>query len=96
MEKPMKNIFLTAAIISITSTFAFAQQTTQPAQSQTQGPVGSASSFTEMRAQDQLATVGYTNISALTLDAGKVWRGTATKNGKVVKVGVDGLGKIID
>ncbi|MFY8105347.1 MAG: PepSY domain-containing protein [Elstera sp.] len=92
----MKKIFLAAAIVSITSTFAFAQQTTQPSQSQTQGPAASASSFTEMRAQDRLATLGYTNISALTVDAGNVWRGTATKNGKVVKVGVDSLGNIIE
>ena len=58
-------------------------------------PVAGANSFTESEARSRLAAYGYTNIAGLRKDAQSIWRGTATKNGRSVKVALDYQGNIV-
>ena len=54
-----------------------------------------ANSFTHDQAQDRLAKAGYV-VSSLTKDKHGVWRGSATKSGKTVNVGLDFKGNITE
>jgi len=74
----------------VTSLPAFAQ--TQPAQ--TASPQPGANSFTEGEAKSRLEKAGYSNVDGLKKDDQGIWRGTASKNGKAVKVGLDYKGNI--
>ncbi|MBV9754509.1 MAG: hypothetical protein JO188_18455 [Hyphomicrobiales bacterium] len=56
---------------------------------QTASPQLGANSFTEGEAKSRLEKAGYSDVSGLTKDAQGVWRGTASKNGKSLKVGLD-------
>ena len=56
-------------------------------------PAEGANSFTEEQARKRLAKAGYT-VSSLTKDDNGVWRGTATKGGKSVQVGLDYKGNV--
>jgi hypothetical protein len=58
-------------------------------------PLEGANSFTEGQAQDRVTAAGYGDVSALTKDDMGIWRGTATKDGKSVKVAVDYKGNVV-
>lgn len=106
----MKTLLLTAAVLSMGSAVAWAQQaptpvmppannppavTTQPAP--TPGaPVPGANSFTEEQARERIADAGYTDVGPLTQDDNGVWRGTASKAGMAVNVGVDYQGNVVE
>jgi putative membrane protein len=53
-----------------------------------------ANSFTEGQTRDRLTAAGYTSVQALAKDDKGIWRGTATKDGKSVSVGLDYKGNI--
>jgi putative membrane protein len=53
-----------------------------------------ANSFTEGQAKSRLEGAGLTKVSELKKDDQGVWRGTAMRNGKPVKVGFDYKGNI--
>ncbi len=57
-------------------------------------PAAGANSFTEGQARGRIAKAGYANVSALAKDKDGVWRGTATKAGKTVNVGLDFKGNV--
>lgn len=54
-----------------------------------------ANSFTEDQARRRLADMGYANVTNLTKDKSGVWRGTATKGGAQVQVGLDYKGNVV-
>jgi protein CpxP len=56
--------------------------------------VKGANSFTEGQARTRLEHNGYSQVSGLTKGNDGIWRGTATKNGSPVHVGVDFKGDI--
>lgn len=56
-------------------------------------PAEGANSFTENQAKERLAKAGYT-VTTLAKDDNGVWRGTATKGGKSVNVGLDYKGNV--
>lgn len=58
-------------------------------------PLEGANSFTEGQAQDRALAAGYADISALTKDDKGIWRGTAMKDGKSVRVAVDYKGNVV-
>lgn len=58
-------------------------------------PVAGANSFTEEQAKARIEAQGYTNVSNLTKDAESIWRGSATKDGKSVRVAVDFKGNVV-
>jgi hypothetical protein len=58
-------------------------------------PLEGANSFTEGQAQDWAVAAGLADVSALTKDDKGIWRGTATKDGKSVKVAVDYKGNVV-
>jgi hypothetical protein len=58
------------------------------------GGAPGANSFTESQARGRLAKQGYSQVSGLSKGNDGVWRGTATKNGNAVQVGVDYKGNI--
>ncbi len=58
-------------------------------------PLEGANSFTESQAQDRAIAAGYSDVSALTKDDKGIWRGSATKDGKSVKVAVDYKGNVV-
>ena len=51
-------------------------------------------SFTEDQARSRLTKAGYTDVTKLAKDANGVWRGTATKGGASVQVGLDYKGNV--
>ena len=53
-----------------------------------------ASPFTEAEARSRLQQNGYRQVSALTRDQDGVWRGSATRGGRQVQVGLDHKGNI--
>lgn len=57
-------------------------------------PAAGANSFTEGQAKARVSRAGYANVSALHKDEQGVWRGTATKGGKQMTVGVDFQGHV--
>lgn len=57
-------------------------------------PAAGANSFTEAQAQGRIVKAGYANVSKLAKDKDGVWRGTATKAGKTVNVGLDFKGNV--
>jgi putative membrane protein len=58
-------------------------------------PLKGANSFTENQAKDRIAAAGFSDVSALTKDDDGIWRGTANKDGKSVKVAVDYKGNVV-
>jgi hypothetical protein len=97
-----------AAILSVGfGAAAMAQTTTTPADSgtsmaATKGAVlaspgdlkKGANSFTEAQAKSRIEDFGFTNVTALTKDVNGVWWGTASKDAKSVKIGLDFQGNI--
>ena len=77
---------LVAAALALAVTAAHAQK---PA-----NPVEGANSFTEGQARGRIEKAGYTNVSGLAKDDSGVWRGTASKGGKQVRVSLDFQGNV--
>jgi len=57
-------------------------------------PVTGANSFSEDQARGRLSKAGYRSVSRLAKDKDGVWRGTATRGGKPVHVGLDYKGNV--
>lgn len=103
----MKTMILAAALVGASVTVAVAQ--TAPATSTTgdtpavatpdtknpTAPVAGANSFTEAQAKDRMEKAGYGAVSGLKLDDMGVWRASATKDGKPVKVSLDYQGNVV-
>ena len=53
-----------------------------------------ANSFTSGQAKSRIESAGFQQVSDLTKDDQGIWRGTATKDGKQMKVGFDYKGNI--
>lgn len=51
-------------------------------------------SFTQAQAREHIAKSGYANVSALTKGDDGIWRGTAQKEGRTVKVALDFKGNV--
>lgn len=66
-----------------------------PAASEQTPPLSGANSFTEAQAKDRVGKAGYQNVSSLQKDAAGVWRGTAMKDGKQMKIALDFRGNIV-
>jgi hypothetical protein len=101
----MRTVLLAAAL-ALAATVAHAQKpanpdgdtpavTTPSTPTNPKAPVAGASSFTEGQARARIEKEGYTNVSALTKDDKGVWRGTAMKGGKQVKVSLDFQGNVV-
>lgn len=98
-----KTILVVAALFSAVSFHAVAQTANDgdtpavatPDSNNPDAPVEGANSFTEAQAKERIAEAGYTDVSGLKLDDKGVWRGTATKDGKSVSVGLDYQGNIV-
>ncbi len=58
------------------------------------GPQRGASSFTEAQARGHIEHAGFTNVSTLKKDDGGIWRGTARKGNRTVKVALDFKGNV--
>lgn len=58
-------------------------------------PIEGANSFTEGQAKDRLVAAGFTSVSSLAKDGDGIWRGSAMKDGKSVKVAVDFKGNVV-
>ena len=58
-------------------------------------PIKGANSFTEGQAKDRALAAGFTSVSSLVKDGDGIWRGTAMKDGKSVKVAVDFKGNVV-
>jgi putative membrane protein len=58
------------------------------------GPRNGANSFTEAQARGHIQNAGFTHVSALTKGDDGIWRGTARKRGRTVKVGLDYKGNV--
>ena len=58
-------------------------------------PLKGANSFTEGQAKDRVVAAGFTGVSSLAKDGDGVWRGSAIKDGKSVKVAVDFKGNVV-
>src|SRR5262252_9361486 len=58
-------------------------------------PFKGANSFTETQARDRALAAGFTDVSSLAKDSDGIWRGSAMKDGKAVKVGVDYKGNVV-
>jgi hypothetical protein len=73
----------------------------EPANAITAGSPGGSSlhtganSFTETQARDRLRQHGYGQVSALTKDQDGIWRGSAVRYGRQVRVGLDYKGNIL-
>ncbi|MBZ9796098.1 DUF4142 domain-containing protein [Mesorhizobium sp. ES1-4] len=57
--------------------------------------VPGANSFTEAQAKSRIEDAGYSNVSKLTKDNQGIWRGTASKAGKNLDVGLDYQGHVV-
>ena len=98
-----KSFIVAAALLSAVSFHAVAQTANDgdtpavatPDTKNPDAPVEGANSFTESQAKERIADAGYTDISGLKLDDKGVWRGTATKDGKSVSVGLDYQGNVV-
>jgi hypothetical protein len=58
-------------------------------------PLKGANSFTESQAKDRALAAGFTSVSSLVKDGDGIWRGTAMRDGKVVKLAVDYKGNVV-
>ncbi|MBI2738917.1 MAG: hypothetical protein HYX38_20500 [Rhodospirillales bacterium] len=58
-------------------------------------PLKGANSFTEGQAKDRILAAGLTGVSSLAKDGDGIWRASAIKDGKSVKVAVDFKGNVV-
>ena len=86
----MRFVILLISVFALTTDMAVAQ--TQPAQTATPEP--GANSFTQGEAQSRIEKAGYTSVDGLSKDDQGIWRATASKNGKTVKISLDYKGNI--
>lgn len=99
----MKKTLIAVALLSAVSAHAFAQTTTTEGETpaiatDSDKPavlVEGENSFTEAQARERIAEAGYGDIGALTLDDKGIWRGTASKDGQSVSVGLDYQGNVV-
>ena len=104
----MKKIVAVGLMISFATGSALAQTSTPPANSNPStpavtdsnsnnagAPAKGANSFTESQAKSRIEAKGFTDVSALTKDSDGVWRGTGTKSGKTMNVGLDYQGNVV-
>jgi putative membrane protein len=89
----MRPILSMVALAALSATAAVGQTTPAPAP-MTAAPQPGANSFTQGEAKSRLEKAGYSDVSGLTKDDQGIWRGTASKNGKAVKVSLDYKGNI--
>jgi hypothetical protein len=61
----------------------------------TNAPLPGANSFTEAQAKSRLEDRGYSSVAGLAKDDSGVWRGTAMRDNRSVKVSVDYRGNIV-
>jgi len=96
---------LTAAILAITVTNAFAQTTPANKDAHTPAvatsttvnpgaPVAGANSFTEGQAKSRMEAAGFTGVTGLVKDKDGVWRGKASKGGSTVNLALDFQGNV--
>jgi putative membrane protein len=91
----MRTIFSLIAATALSATGAMGQTAPAPSPTpMTAAPQPGANSFTEGEAKSRLEKAGYTDVGALKKDDQGIWRGTASKNGKSVKVSLDYKGNI--
>ena len=91
----MRTILSLVAATALSATAAMAQTAPAPAAApMTAAPQPGANSFTEGEAKSRLQKAGYSDVSGLSKDNQGIWRGTASKNGKAVKVSLDYKGNI--
>jgi putative membrane protein len=57
-------------------------------------PQHGANSFTEAQARGHIQNAGFTRVSALTKGNDGIWRGTAHKGGRTLKVALDYKGNV--
>ena len=105
----MKQLLATAVItVLIGAGGAFAQTTApsanpnastpavaSPNANKPGAPAAGANSFTEAQAKSRVEKAGYSNVSGLSKDKDGIWKGTASKGGTPVDVGVDYLGNVV-
>jgi hypothetical protein len=58
-------------------------------------PAAGANSFTEGQAKSRIEGAGYSNVSGLVKDKDGIWRGKASKEGKIVDIGLDYQGNVV-
>jgi hypothetical protein len=58
-------------------------------------PLKGANSFTEGQAKDRALASGLNSVSTLNKDGDGIWRGTAMRDGKTVKVAIDFKGNVV-
>jgi hypothetical protein len=58
-------------------------------------PLKGANSFTESQAKDRAIAAGLGSVSNLNKDGDGIWRGSAMKDGKSVKVAIDFKGNVV-
>ena len=84
-------------ILSLVASSALAQATrsspTDPSVPLSRS-IGPATGFTEGDAKLRFEARGYSNVHGLHKDAFGIWRGTATRNGKTFKLGLDVEGNV--
>jgi Peptidase propeptide and YPEB domain len=95
----MRTILSLIGVGVFSTTVALAQTTPPPQPApgsppMTAAPLPGANSFTEAEARSRIERAGYTSVSDLKKDDQGIWRGTAMKNGKSVKVSLDYKGNI--
>lgn len=105
MKRLSTTLLVGAAIIGSGAAFAQTPPSSSPTppaiatakgdSNTTAAPVAGANSFTESQVHERLEKHGYTSVSGLTKDDQSIWRGTAMKDGKTVKVAVDYQGNIV-
>ena len=58
-------------------------------------PAGGANSLTEGQAKSRIEGAGYSNVSHLVKDKDGIWRGTASRGGRTVDIGLDYQGNVV-
>ena len=87
----MRFVILLVSVLALGTDMALAQTQSAP---QTATPQPGANSFTQGEAKSRMEKAGYTNVDGLAKDDQGIWRGTASKNGKTVKISLDYKGNI--
>jgi hypothetical protein len=101
----MKNILLTSTCLLMAASAVFAQSETPSTSQHTPAiapnttnpgaPVQGKNSFTEDQVRSRLAAGGFGTITDLKLDDQGVWRASAVKDNKPVRVALDYQGNIV-
>lgn len=104
----MNKLLIATAVIALSATSVFAQETkpaanpdgdtpavATPSEQNSTAPVEGANSFTEEQVKERIAEAGYADVTDLKLDDKGVWQGKATKDGKPLMVSMDYQGNIV-